>query len=97
MLDVEWSGPARSDLRGINTWLKENAAPGYAVRLLANIRYRAKWLRDFPRGGRPFRGDMRILRVYQTPYLIRYRVAEAQGKVYVLRADHEREDWSIEP
>ncbi|MEN2786057.1 type II toxin-antitoxin system RelE/ParE family toxin [Sphingomonas qilianensis] len=97
MLDIEWSGPALGDLRRINSWLEENAAPEYAVRLLAAIRYRAEWLRDFPRGGRPFRGDMRVLRVYQTPYLIRYRVVEALQKVYVLRVHHEREDWSIEP
>ena len=95
MLEVEWTSPALKDLRGIEQFLERERSPEYAVRLLTAIRSRAHWLIDFPRGGRPFLNETRILRVLETPYLIRYRVLEEAKRVQVLRVHHERQDWSI--
>ncbi len=94
-MQIEWATPALQDLRGINEWLSSEADPELAIRTLATIRYRSKFLEDFPRGGRPHRDGQRILRVFDTPYLIRYRVVG--DLVQVLRVHHEREDWFIEP
>jgi plasmid stabilization system protein ParE len=96
MFEIEWTTPAFEDLRRIDAWLDRNGSADYAVRLLATIKYRAKWLVDFPRGGRPLSDGTRILRVYETPYIIRYRVLEDVGKLQVLRVHHERQDWSVE-
>lgn len=91
---VIWSGPALADLRNVDAWLTCNASPDTAVRPLAMIRFRAKILEDFPRSGRPYADGRRILRVYDTPYVIRYRVG-AQT-VEVTRVHHERENWQLE-
>jgi toxin ParE1/3/4 len=91
---VDWSIPARNDLRAINDWLTSEASADQAIRILATIRSRSKFLVDFPRGGRPHRGGSRILRVFDTPYLIRYQVVG--DVVSVMRVHHEREDWFIE-
>lgn len=95
MTDVQWSGPALRDLRRIDHWLTSEASAETAVRLLTAIRFRAEFLVDFPRGGRPRRGDTRILRVLETPYLIHYRITLDMG-VQVLRVYHERQDWQVE-
>lgn len=92
---VKWTLPARDDLRAISEWLEREASPEFAVRTLATIRLRSKFLKDFPRGGRPYRDETRLLRVLDTPYLIRYRILA--GVVQVLRVHHEREDWFVEP
>ncbi|OYY76660.1 MAG: hypothetical protein B7Y43_14085 [Sphingomonas sp. 28-62-20] len=92
---IIWTVPARGDLRNISDWLERETNPAYATRILATIRARSKFLADFPRGGRPYRDQTRILRVLGTPYLIRYRIQE--GVVQVLRVHHEREDWFVEP
>lgn len=97
MFNLKWTGPARSDLRAINDWLEREASPAFAARTLATIRYRAKFLEDFPRGGRPHRDGLRILRVFDTPYLIRYRLVTDREEVQILRIHHEREDWFSEP
>lgn len=92
---VIWSPPALDDLRGIDDWLTREAPPGFALRTLASVRHRARFLEDFPRGGRPIADGHRILRVHETPYLIRYRIVDAV--VEVIRVHHEREDWQLEP
>ena len=92
---IEWTTPALIDLRGINRWLSAEADPEFAMRTLVAIRLRSRFLEDFPRGGRPHRDGQRILRVFDTPYLIRYRVVG--DLVQVLRVHHEREHWFIEP
>lgn len=97
MFDIEWTRPALDDLRRIDAWLEDEARGDYAARLLVAIRLRARFLVDFPRGGRPHRGDTRILRVSGTPYLIHYRIVPDLGRVQVLRVYHERENWFIEP
>jgi toxin ParE1/3/4 len=91
---IIWSIPARNDLRGINDWLDREASPEFAVRTLAAIRYRAKVLEDFPRSGRPHLDGQRILRVYGTPYLIRYQVDDQ--RVEVVRVHHEHQAWQLE-
>lgn len=40
---------------------------------------------------------MRILRVFDTPYLIRYRIVTEREEVQILRIHHEREDWFSAP
>jgi len=95
MPSISWTLPALEDLRAIDRWLERNRTPRYAAMTIASIRYRAKFLEDFPHGGRPHHDGIRILRVIETPYLIRYRIVA--DVVQVLRVHHEREDWSIEP
>jgi toxin ParE1/3/4 len=92
---LNWTSPALNDLRSIDAWLSERASPEIAVRTLTFIRDRAHFLRNFPHGGRPEAGGLRVLRVSETPWLILYRL---DGDcVYVLRIRHEREDWRVEP
>ncbi len=95
MLQIDWTGPALADLRAIEAWLDEEANPHVAVRILSAIMLRARFLADFPHGGRPARNGTRGLLVFGTPYLIRYRIVDQ--RVQVLRVHHEREDWFIEP
>jgi toxin ParE1/3/4 len=92
---IDWTTPALDDLRHIDAWFTQEADPEWAIRVLGAIRFRSKFLEDFPRGGRPHRDGQRILRVFETPYLVRYRISG--NVVQVLRVHHEREDWFIEP
>lgn len=92
---VSWTTPARDDLRAINDWLIDETTPQLAVRVLGAIRARATKLQQFPHIGRPHGDSTRILRVFDTPYLIRYRLIA--GEVQVLRVHHERENWFVEP
>jgi toxin ParE1/3/4 len=92
---VRWTLPAANDLRAIDEWLSENAGPEPAIRTLAAIGNRAQFLTNFPHGGRPSPGGLRVLRVWETRYLILYRIAGEA--VEILRIHHEREDWLIEP
>lgn len=94
-MNVRWTAPSLADLRQINDWLTREADPAFAIRTLAAIRARAVFLRDFPQGGRPYRGNTRILRVLETPYLIHYRLI-GTAEVQVLRVHHERKDWQVE-
>lgn len=94
-MQIDWSTPALDDLRGIDEWLSREAEPELAVRILTAIRTRSTFLENFPRGGRPYRDGQRVLRVFDTPYLIRYRIVG--NVVQVLRVHHERENWRIDP
>ncbi|WP_443026026.1 type II toxin-antitoxin system RelE/ParE family toxin [Sphingomonas sp. PB2P19] len=78
-MQIGWTTPALADLRGINRWPSSEADPDFAVRTLVAIRLRSRFLVDFPRAGRPHRGGQRILWVFGTPYLIRYRIAGELG------------------
>lgn len=91
---LEWARPAVDDLRGIEEWLEEKATPAFAVQTLVAIRARAQFLQDFPHGGRPHPDGTRVLVVYRTPYVIRYRILESVAQV--LRIHHAREDWTVE-
>ena len=92
---LDWTDLAREDLREINIWLAREVSPALAIRILAAIRHRSTILEDFPRSGRPHRDGARILRVYETPYLLRYRIIDEA--VQILRVHHERENWHVEP
>ena len=92
---LSWTAPALADLRAIDDWLDENASPEVALRTLATIRLRARFLENFPHAGRPIGESMRALRVLDTPYLLLYRLLGDQ--LEVLRIRHEREDWLVEP
>ena len=89
-----WTTPARNDLRRINAWLTERASPAIALRSLVEIRTRARFLENFPHGGRPVLDrDFRVLRVHDTSYLIVYRLNGPN--IDLLRIAHEREDWQV--
>lgn len=90
-----WTQPALDDLRAIERWLSENVRPEIAFVTLMHIRRRARFLEDYPHGGRPLRNGVRILRVMDTPHLIFYRLAGET--LQTLRVQHEREDWFVEP
>ena len=92
---IDWSDPALRDLRRIDEWLTREASPEVSIRILMAIRERAGFLERFPHGGRPQADGTRILRVFDTRYLILYRLAG--DVVQVLRLHHEREDWSLLP
>ena len=95
MIRLSWAVPALADLRRIDAWLEGETSPEIAIRTLATIRARSKFLMDFPRGGPPLVSkDYRIFRVHDTPYLIAYRIAA--DHVEILRIFHEREDWQLE-
>jgi toxin ParE1/3/4 len=92
---IVWTSPALADVRGIDDWLSKEATRSIALRTLGAIGSRAHFLEDFPRGGRPFGKEQRVLRVYDTPYVIRYRIIDEE--VQIIRVHHEREDWQLEP
>lgn len=92
---IEWTSPALNDLRGIDDWVSRETDAELAVRILTAIRSRARFLENFPRGGRPHRNGQRVLRVFGTPYLIKYRIVG--DRVQVLRVHHEREGWFVAP
>lgn len=95
MRRLNWTVPARDDLRSVDAWLTEEASPQIAMRTLAEILERARFLLDFPHGGRPFLDrQFRILRVFNTPYIIIYRIKG--DAIDILRVQHERQDWQME-
>ncbi len=91
MRRIDWSQPALDDLRAINGWLMKEATPDIALRTLTAIRTRARFLERFPDGGRRHKGNVRILRVFRTQYLLLYRIDD--DAVQVLRVRHDRQDW----
>ncbi len=94
MPTLKWTPSATQDLWSIDDWLTESASAEIALATLAAIHPRARFLENFPRGGRPTREGNRILRVIQSPHLIIYRLAG--DNVEILRIRHESEDWQIE-
>lgn len=95
MPQLDWTEPALADLRAIDKWLTEKARPEIALVTLIHIRRRARFLEDFPHGGRPIGEGNRALRVIDTPHLILYRIVG--DLVQILRVQHEREDWFVDP
>lgn len=49
----------------------------------------------FPHAGRPASDGLRVLKIYDTPYLLIYQVGERD--VEIVRVRHEREDWLTAP
>lgn len=91
---LKWTRSALGDLASINKWLTGEASGQTAVRILAEIRHRARFLENFPHGGRPDKSGVRVLLVFNTPYLILYRIVGED--VEILRVRHQREDWQVE-
>lgn len=94
MPTLTWTPAATDDLWSIDDWLSENASSEIALATLAGIHQRARFLENFPRGGRPIGEGKRVLRVINSPHLIIYRLAG--DNVDILRIRHESEDWQIE-
>ncbi|MET3724807.1 type II toxin-antitoxin system RelE/ParE family toxin [Sphingomonas trueperi] len=93
MRELVWTTPAIGDLQAIDTWLSEHRSPDLARRRLAKLRERAEFLIEFPHLGRPGDKNVRILRAFDTPYVIVYRLKGE--KLEILRIRHEREDWLV--
>ncbi|MDB5670046.1 MAG: hypothetical protein JWO25_1005 [Alphaproteobacteria bacterium] len=93
MRKLEWTGPARSDLKAIDSWLTREANPQIAAPQLIAIRERANFLLDFPEG-EPILPELaaRTLRVPGTPYRLCYRLLDS-GSIQILRVYHVRQDW----
>ena len=94
MRKIIWSESALGDLRRIEAWLGRERSPEYAVRILAAIRFRCKFLKDFPHSGPPVSADLRKLRVLDTGYIMLYSLTNSATKI--VRVFHEREDWQNE-
>lgn len=77
---IIWSPLARDDLATINGWLTREASPAVALRMLIAIRDRARFLENFSLSGRPHRHGHRILRIFDTPYLLRYRIRDERSQ-----------------
>jgi plasmid stabilization system protein ParE len=95
MRQIDWTGPARDDLRAIFTWLIHEAEPETALQQVRAIRHRATFLVDFPRGGPGLSGEVRVLRVLGTPYRLHYRLIGAD-QIQILRVHHVRQQWDGE-
>jgi toxin ParE1/3/4 len=95
MPQLDWTESALADLRTIEAWFSERARPEVALVTLIHIRRRAQFLEDFPHGGRPIAKESRALRMINTPHIILYRLVGEAAQV--LRVQHEREDWHVQP
>jgi plasmid stabilization system protein ParE len=94
MRKVIWAVTAQNDLHRIERWLERERSPEYAVQILEALRFRCKFLEDFPHGGSPISEGLRKLRVPDTGYIMVYRLVT--GATEVIRVFHEREDWQNE-
>lgn len=90
-----WTPAALADLQAIDRWLRKEARRGAAPVTLKTIGERSNFPREFPRCGRLYKDDLRLLRVIGTLCILRYRIVD-EG-VQGLRIRHEREDWFVEP
>ena len=93
MPTLKWTQPATDDLWSIDDWRTETP-PVKSPWPHLRRSIAARFLENFPRGGRPTGGGNRILRVINSPHLIIYRIIGE--KVEILRIRHESEDWQIE-
>jgi toxin ParE1/3/4 len=90
---IIWSAPSLLDLREIERFLSNEDAAA-AARILRAIRGKSDQLRQFPSSGPALTGELRYVRVRNTPYLLVYRIG--RGGVEVIRVRHVREDWRSE-
>lgn len=91
MRKIDWSQPARDDLRKIADWLRTETPPDVAVRYLHAIRTRCAALENFPKRGPQIGKEARKLIVQGTPYIILYRIIRSD--IEVVRIFHNRENW----
>lgn len=85
-----WSEASLRDIGRIDDFLmSEN--PMAAARIARAIRATVLRLIDYPRSGRAFDEDFRVLGVRTTPYLIVYRLRV--GEVQIARIRHGSENW----
>ncbi len=94
MRKINWSIPARDDLRRIAIWLEAEVTPDVAVRHLRAIRVRCEALEKFPKRGPQIGKEARKLIVQGTPYIILYRMIRTD--IEVVRVFHNRENWRDE-
>jgi toxin ParE1/3/4 len=91
MRKIIWSESGQRDLVRINGWLQRERSAEFAMRTLSEIRFRCKFLTDFPHGGAPLADGLRKLRVPNTGYIIIYMLSHDSTKI--VRVFHEHEDW----
>jgi toxin ParE1/3/4 len=94
MRKIIWAKSAQNDLQRIERWLERERSPQYTVQILVALRFRCKFLEDFPHGGSPMSDGLRKLRVPDTGYIMMYRLR--MGVTEIVRVFHEREDWKNE-
>jgi toxin ParE1/3/4 len=94
MRKIIWAKSAQNDLQRIERWLERERSPQYAVQILVALRFRCKFLEDFPHGGSPMSDGLRKLRVPDTGYIMMYRLRMEVTEI--VRVFHEREDWKNE-
>jgi addiction module RelE/StbE family toxin len=89
---------AQRHLNSIHSYIHEHS-PASATRVIARIRYRASFLRDFPLMGPPGLVDgTRELVVVGLPYVIVYRIAkDAPDTIDILGIYHGAQDRSKVP
>ncbi len=88
---TRWTRPALFDLEAIGDFVARDN-PRAAQRLVARIVAAVATLRDHPHLGRPGRiAGTRELVVAETPYVVPYRVAEAE--VQILAVFHGARRW----
>lgn len=85
MTRVRWTPQARSDLRGIREYIRNDSAR-YADLVVAELVAAARRLRQFPESGRtvPERGDPTLREVIWRNYRLVYRHLSAADEVHVL-------------
>lgn len=91
MRKINWSRPARDDLRRILRWLQAETPPDVALRYLRAIETRCVTLENYPNRGPQIDNNVRKLLVPGTAYIVLYRLNERD--IEVARVFHNRENW----
>ena len=98
-MKLVWLPFAANDLVSISDYVKTDANPAIAVRLIENIVRRASLLLDNPHLGRPSDSvdGIHELHIPNLPYLLPYRVVD--DRIEILRVFHEAQDrpsaWQV--
>ena len=88
---IRWTRAASHDLVAMRAWVGRQD-PSSAARAASAILAAVEALTATPGLGRPGRApDTRELVVWHTPYLIAYRIADAE--VFILRVLHSARQW----
>lgn len=91
MARLNWTLPARDDLRQIQRYIATNSRT-HAQAMVSEIRRAAERLRDFPASGRivPEYGDFTYREITVRPYRVLYRYTAETNSVEILSVLHGR-------
>ncbi len=90
MRTLLWTESARTDLATIRRYLIHQQ-PEYLASTFRSVIAAARFLRETPGAGSPIDGRRRKWRIGMTPYLMIYRFTNSD--VFILRVQHERQNW----